>query len=157
MEVVTSLEDSKILEERHVHLRLRRSSSSASISTPSPSVIPPVYHPFGHINNGFHHTTSSPQLRGFWHRKQAGMNRHGLTETELSSLQEHLRTPSPDGKPDETVILTVPKIPRRRRTTTTNSEEADPKEPESRVRRVHVHGGKDKWNWKKGKSKPKFT
>ncbi|PIC38135.1 hypothetical protein B9Z55_010250 [Caenorhabditis nigoni] len=93
VELVTSLEESKILEERHVHLRLRRSSSSASISTPSPSVVPPVYHPFGHLTNGFHHTTSSPQLRGFWHRKQAGMNRHGLTETELSSLQEHLRTP----------------------------------------------------------------
>ncbi|ULU01092.1 hypothetical protein L3Y34_001460 [Caenorhabditis briggsae] len=157
VELVTSLEESKILEERHVHLRLRRSSSSASVSTPSPSVVPPVYQPFGHLTNGFHHTTSSPQLRGFWHRKQAGMNRHGLTETELSSLQEHLRTPSPDKNGDENVVLAVPKIPRRRRTTTTNSEEKDPKEPDPRTRRVHVHGGKDKWNWKKGKSKPKFN
>ncbi|KAF1761637.1 hypothetical protein GCK72_009893 [Caenorhabditis remanei] len=157
VELITSLEESKILEERHVHLRLRRSSSSASISTPSPSVIPPVYHPFGHLNNGFHHTTSSPQLRGFWHRKQAGMNRHGLTETELSSLQEHLRTPSPDKQTDENVVLTVPKIPRRRRTTTTNSEETETKEAETPARRIHVHGGKDKWNWKKGKSRPKFT
>ncbi|CCD70178.1 Mitogen-activated protein kinase kinase kinase zak-1 [Caenorhabditis elegans] len=162
IKVVTSLEESKILEERHVHLRLRRSSSSASISTPSP-VIAPVYHPFGHLNNGFHHTTSSPQLRGFWHRKQTGMNRHGLTETELSSLQEQLRTPSPDKKVvDENVIIHVPKLTRRRRTTTTNSEDTEKsdtnnKTPESQARRVHVHGGKDKWNWKKGKSRPKFT
>ncbi|CAI2347784.1 unnamed protein product [Caenorhabditis sp. 36 PRJEB53466] len=154
VEVVTSLEDSKILVERHVHLRLRRSSSSASVSTASP--ITPVYHPFGqhHLNNAFHHATSSPQLRGFWHRKQTGLARHGLTETELSSLQEHLRTPSPEHPAD---IVMVPKSTRRRRTTTANSEENDSKEPENRARRVHVHGGKDKWNWKKGKSKPKFS
>uniref|UniRef100_A0A1I7U3F1 Protein kinase domain-containing protein n=1 Tax=Caenorhabditis tropicalis TaxID=1561998 RepID=A0A1I7U3F1_9PELO len=156
IEVVTSLEESRILEERHVHLRLRRSSSSASISTPSP-VITPVYHPFGHLNNGFHHTTSSPQLRGFWHRKQAGMNRHGLTETELSSLQEHMRTPSPDKQSEQNVVTPIPKMTRRRRTTTSNSEEPDVKEPENRARRIHVHGGKDKWNWKQGKSRPKFS
>lgn len=52
------------------------------------------------------------------------MNRHGLTETELSSLQEQLRTPSPDKKVvDENVIIHVPKLTRRRRTTTTNSED----------------------------------
>ncbi|EGT52079.1 CBN-ZAK-1 protein [Caenorhabditis brenneri] len=156
MELVTCLDESRILEERHIHLRLRRSSSSASISTPSP-VIAPSYHPFGHVTNGFHHTTSSPQLRGFWHRKQTGMNRHGLTETELSSLQEHLRTPSPDKNTEENVVIEVPKIPRRRRTTTNNSEETDVKEPENRTRRVQVVGGKDKWNWKKGKSRPKFS
>ena len=35
--------------------------------------------------------------------------------------------------------------------------QTETKEAETPARRIHVHGGKDKWNWKKGKSRPKFT
>ncbi|CAB3403579.1 unnamed protein product [Caenorhabditis bovis] len=113
---LTALETCEILTEKVTTLKLRRTSTSSS-SLSSPGSV-----------NGFQHATSSPQLRGFWHRKAHG-SRHGLTEFELSSLQENMLGHSEDQSP--------PGRGRTKRSTT-------------------VHGGNDKWKWKGKGEKPKF-
>ncbi|CAI5446200.1 unnamed protein product [Caenorhabditis angaria] len=76
VEVVDNLNESRILQEKQVVLKFHRDNSSSSSTS---------------TDSGFvHHTTSTPQLRGFWHKKMNNL-KHGLTETELSRLQENMK------------------------------------------------------------------